>query len=55
MKTNLNQYRLAGVVGGLLLAVGQFWGWLCIFQLIALLPLMVFALRYKRARWAALP
>jgi apolipoprotein N-acyltransferase len=54
MKTNLNRYRLAGVFGGLLLGVGQFLGYLCVFQLIALMPLMVFAVRDKRPRWAAL-
>jgi apolipoprotein N-acyltransferase len=54
MKTNLNRYRLAGVLGGLLLAAGQFLGYLCVFQLIALMPLMVFAVRDKRPRWAAL-
>ncbi|MCD6174456.1 MAG: carbon-nitrogen hydrolase family protein [Planctomycetes bacterium] len=54
MKTNLNRYRLAGVAGGLLLAAGQFLGYLSVLQLIALLPLMVFALRDKRPRWAAL-
>ncbi|MHC5140149.1 MAG: nitrilase-related carbon-nitrogen hydrolase [Planctomycetota bacterium] len=54
MKTNLNRYRLAGTVGGLLLAVGQFIGLLCVFQLIALLPVMVLALRDKRPRPAAL-
>ncbi|MHC5089052.1 MAG: nitrilase-related carbon-nitrogen hydrolase [Planctomycetota bacterium] len=54
MKTNLNRYRLAGTVGGLLLAAGQFIGLLCVFQLIALLPVMVLALRDKRPRPAAL-
>ena len=54
MKTNLNRYRLAGAAGGLLLAAGQFLGCLSILQLIALLPLMVFAIRDKRPRWAAL-
>ena len=54
MKTNLNRYRLAGVFGGLLLGVGQFLGYLCVFQLIALMPLMVFAVRDKRPRWAAM-
>ena len=54
MKTNLNRYRLAGVAGGLLLGAGQFWGLACVLQLFAFLPLMVFALRDKRPRWAAL-
>ncbi|RKY14341.1 MAG: hypothetical protein DRP52_00365, partial [Planctomycetota bacterium] len=54
MRNSLHRYRLAGVAGGLLLGAGQFLGYLCVFQLIALLPLMVFALRDKRPRWAAL-
>ncbi|MDH4202584.1 MAG: carbon-nitrogen hydrolase family protein [Phycisphaerae bacterium] len=54
MKANLNPYRLAGVVGGLLLAAGQFVGYLCVLQLIALVPVMLLALRDKRPRWAAL-
>ena len=54
MKSNLQHYRLAGVVGGLLLAAGQFWGPACLLQIVALLPLMVLALRDRRPRWAAL-
>ncbi|MHC4952109.1 MAG: nitrilase-related carbon-nitrogen hydrolase, partial [Planctomycetota bacterium] len=54
MKHKLNQYRLAGVVGGLLLAAGQFWGPACLLQIVALLPLMVLCLKDKRPRWAAL-
>ena len=54
MKRGLNDYRLAGVVGGLFLAAGQFWGPACLLQIIALLPLMVLCLKDKRPRWAAL-
>jgi len=38
----------------LLLAAGQFIGTLCVFQLAALVPLMVLCLRDRRPRWAAL-
>ena len=41
MKTNLHHYRLAGVIGGLLLSAGQFWGPACLLQVVALLPLMM--------------
>jgi apolipoprotein N-acyltransferase len=54
MKQGLNQYRLAGAAGGLLLAAGQFIGYLCVFQLVALIPVTVLALRDRRPRWAAL-
>ena len=54
MKTNLHHYRLAGVIGGLLLAAGQFWGPACLLQLIALIPLMMLALRDRRIGPAAL-
>ncbi len=54
MKTSLNRYRLAGVAGGLLLAAGQFVGYLCLLQLFALVPVMVLAIREKRPRRAAL-
>lgn len=54
MKTNLNQYRLAGAAGGVLLAAGQFIGYLCLFQFVALVPVMLLALRDRRMRWAAL-
>jgi apolipoprotein N-acyltransferase len=54
MKYGLNAYRLAGAAGGLLLAAGQFVGYLCVLQLVALLPLMLLSLRDKRPRWAAL-
>ncbi|MHC4553342.1 MAG: nitrilase-related carbon-nitrogen hydrolase [Planctomycetota bacterium] len=48
MKTNLHRYRLAGIVGGLLLAAGQFYGPLCVLQLVALMPLMCLVLRERR-------
>ncbi|MEN8128429.1 MAG: nitrilase-related carbon-nitrogen hydrolase [Planctomycetota bacterium] len=54
MKDTLNRYRLAGAAGGVLLAAGQFIGPLCVFQLIALLPVMVLAIRDRRPRPAAL-
>jgi apolipoprotein N-acyltransferase len=54
VKANLNQYRLAGVVGGLLLAAGQFWGPACLLRIVALLPLMMLCLKDRRPRWAAL-
>jgi apolipoprotein N-acyltransferase len=54
MKQILNQYRLAGVGGGLLLAAGQFFGPLCVLQLMALIPLMVLVIRDRKIAWAAL-
>lgn len=54
MKSRLNEYRLAGVAGGLLLSAGQFIGYLCILQLVALVPVMLLSLRDRRPRWAAL-
>ncbi len=51
---SLNAYRLAGILGGLMLAAGQFWGPACILQLAALLPLMLLVLRDRRIRFAAL-
>ena len=54
MKRSLHPYRLAGVVGGLLLGAGQFWGAACVLQLAALVPVMVLALRDRRPQWAAL-
>ena len=54
MNTDLNRYRLAGAAGGVLLAAGQFWGFLCVLQLFALVPVMALTLRDRRPRWAAL-
>ena len=54
MKTNLHHYRLAGVVGGLLLVAGQFWGPACLLQIVALLPLMMLVLKDRRIGPAAL-
>ena len=54
MKTNLHRYRLAGVVGGLLLAAGQFWGPACLLQFVALLPLMMLVLKDRHIGPAAL-
>ena len=54
MKTNLHHYRLAGVIGGLLLASGQFWGPACLLQIVALLPLMMLILKDRRIGPAAL-
>lgn len=48
MKANFHLHRLAGIVGGLLLAAGQFWGPACVLQAIALLPLMILVLRDRR-------
>ncbi len=48
MKTNFNQYRLAGAAGGLLLAAGQFWSPACLLQLVALLPLMLLVLKDRQ-------
>jgi apolipoprotein N-acyltransferase len=54
MKANLNKYRLAGIIGGFLLTAGQFFGFLCVLQLFALVPLMLLCLHDKRPRWAML-
>ena len=54
MKVSLNKYRLAGIIGGFLLTAGQFFGFLCVLQLFALVPLMLLCLHDKRPRWAML-
>ncbi|MHC5083868.1 MAG: nitrilase-related carbon-nitrogen hydrolase, partial [Planctomycetota bacterium] len=54
MKQTLHRYRLVGAAGGLLLAAGQFYGPLCILQLVALVPLMVLVLRDRKVTWAAM-
>jgi apolipoprotein N-acyltransferase len=51
---SLNAYRFAGILGGLLLAAGQFRGPACILQLAAILPLMLLILRDRRIGPAAL-
>ena len=54
MRQGLNQYRFAGIAGGLLLAAGQFWGPACVLQIVALLPLMMLVLKDRRIGPAAL-
>lgn len=54
MTDKLWRYRLAGAVGGLMLAAGNFFGPLCILQLAAFVPVMMLAMRDKRPRWSAL-
>jgi apolipoprotein N-acyltransferase len=53
MQSN-NAYRVAGFVGGLLLAAGQFFGAACVLQLLALVPLMLLVLRDRRLSTAAM-
>ena len=38
MSKRLWEYRVAGMVGGLMLAAGQFWGPACLMQAFALMP-----------------
>lgn len=47
-------YRMAGVVGGLMLAAGQFWGPACLLQAAALIPLLWLTLHHKHAGNAAM-
>lgn len=54
METRLWHYRLAGILGGLMLAAGNFFGPLCLLQLGAFIPLMLLAVRDKKLNWAAL-
>jgi apolipoprotein N-acyltransferase len=54
METRLWQYRMAGAIGGLMLAAGNFFGPLCILQLGAFIPLMMLAVHDKKLNWAAL-
>ncbi len=54
METRLWQYRLAGAIGGLMLAAGNFFGPLCLLQLGAFIPLMLLAIRDKKPNWTAL-
>ncbi len=48
------KYRLAGVVGGLLLMAGNFYGPLCLLQSVALIPLMILILKNPKPKAAAL-
>jgi apolipoprotein N-acyltransferase len=54
METRLWQYRIAGAIGGLMLAAGNFFGPLCLLQLGAFIPLMLLAIRDKNPRYTAL-
>ena len=54
MDKALWRYRAAGVVGGLMLAAGQFWGPACVLQAAALAPVLWLAVRDKRVGDAAM-
>jgi apolipoprotein N-acyltransferase len=54
METRLWHYRIAGAIGGLMLAAGNFFGPLCLLQLGAFIPLMTLAVRDKNPRHTAL-
>lgn len=54
MTTSLWRYRLAGVIGGLMLAAGNFVGPLCVLSLGAFVPVLVLCLRDRKIGDAAL-
>ena len=54
METSQWTYRAAGVVGGLMLAAGQFWGPACVLQAGALVPVLWLAAKDRRIGDAAM-
>ena len=54
MSKRLWEYRVAGMVGGLMLAAGQFWGPACLMQAFALMPALWLISKDKRIGDAAM-